>query len=139
MAPAGGSRLSIDDWLEQARRRFRRATPEAARAALDRGALLVDTRPIAQRVAHGEIPGAIVIDRNVLEWRLDPACAHAIPEARTGRPIILYCQEGYSTSLAVASLLDCGVADVTDLEGGFEAWKAAGLPVVPVGECPGGE
>jgi rhodanese-related sulfurtransferase len=103
-------------------------TPEAARAAQAAGAILVDTRPIAQRAAHGEIPGAIVIERNVLEWRLDPSSSHAIDAARSGQPIVLYCQEGYSTSLAVVSLLDCGLTDVSDLEGGFDAWKAAGLP-----------
>ena len=96
-----------------------RSSAERCSSALDR----------SSSAAHGQIPGAAVIERNTLEWRLDPTSEHAISEARTGLPIILYCQEGYSTSLAFASLLDCGVVNVTDLEGGFEAWTAAGLPV----------
>jgi rhodanese-related sulfurtransferase len=119
----------IDELLDAARRRYRPVSPVAAHAAQRDGALLVDIRPIEQRREFGELPGAVVIPRHVLEWRLDPTSDSAIPEARAGRAVVLCCQEGYSTGLAVATLLDCGLSDVTDVEGGFAAWAAAGLPV----------
>ncbi len=122
----------IDDLLVAARSRYRRIAPVAARAAHDAGALLVDIRPIEQRRQFGTIPGAIVIPRNVLEWRLDPTSEFAVDAARRSPPVVLCCQEGYATSLAVATLLDCGLTDVTDVIGGFEAWAAAGLPVQPL-------
>lgn len=90
-------------------------------AVLAAGALLVDTRPTEQRMADGEIPGAAVIDRNVLEWRLDPAGDHRIPEASYDRRIILFCNEGYSSSLAAVTLRELGL-DATDLIGGYQAW-----------------
>ena len=97
---------------------------------------MVDTRPIEQRVAGGEIPGAVVVARNVLEWRLDPTGTHRIPELRdTDQLVVVVCQEGYASSLAAASLLDLGLPRATDLEGGFEAWAATGFPVVPAGTC----
>ena len=86
------------------------------------GALVVDTRPIDQRQRDGELPGAIVIDRNVLEWRLDPASPNAIPEASYDRRVIIVCNEGFSSSLAAATLQRCGVVRATDLIGGFQAW-----------------
>jgi len=94
------------------------------------GGLLVDTRPEAQRVRDGAVPGALVIERNVLEWRLDPASDHRIPEV-TGydQAIVVMCSEGYSSSLAAAALQDVGLVRATDLEGGFQAWAASGLPV----------
>jgi rhodanese-related sulfurtransferase len=97
---------------------------------------VVDTRPIEQRAAGGEIPGAVVIARNVLEWRLAPGDGQpAIPELRdSSQPVIVVCQQGYASSLAAASLLDLGLT-ATDLDGGFEAWRAAGLAVVPAGTC----
>ncbi|HYM96578.1 MAG TPA: rhodanese-like domain-containing protein, partial [Candidatus Sulfotelmatobacter sp.] len=97
---------------------------------LARGALLVDTRTDSQRASDGEIPGALVIDRTVLEWRLDPASPSRIPQA-TGHDLraIVICNEGYSSSLAAASLQDIGLVNATDVIGGFQAWKAAGLPV----------
>lgn len=102
---------------------------EAARLRAE-GAILVDTRPAAQRAEHGEIPGALAIERNVLEWRLDPTSEHRHP-ALVGHegPIVVLCQEGYASSLAVASLVALGVPDVHDLAGGFAAWQAAGLAV----------
>ena len=104
--------------------------------ALADGALVIDTRPIEQRATGGEIPGAIVIARNVLEWRLDPGGSQRIPELRDEtQRVIVVCQEGYASSLAAASLLDLGLTGATDLAGGFEAWVAAGLPVVPAGAC----
>lgn len=96
------------------------------------GALLIDVRDGDQRRRSGTIPGALSIDRTVLEWRVDPdsGAAHpAIPDLAT--PLILICNQGYSSSLAVASLLDLGATSVTDVVGGFEAWCAAGLPVQP--------
>jgi rhodanese-related sulfurtransferase len=112
-------------------------TPEEAVAAAGRGALIVDTRPVAQREADGEIPDALVVDRNVLEWRLDPG-SHARLPAVTGHDVevIVVCNEGYSSSLAAATLQDLGLHRATDLIGGFQAWKAAGLPVRPVRGLP---
>lgn len=89
------------------------------------GALVVDIRPVDQRVRDGEIPGAVVIDRNVLEWRLDPTSSFAIPEAHEDLRIILVCNEGYSSSLAAVSLRRLGLTRATDLEGGFQAWMHA--------------
>jgi rhodanese-related sulfurtransferase len=93
------------------------------------GALLVDIRPQAQRRLGGEVPGAVLIERNVLEWRLDATSPDRIPEADhyDGR-IVVMCSEGYTSSLAAASLQDLGLYRATDLEGGFHAWRAAGLP-----------
>jgi rhodanese-related sulfurtransferase len=121
---------SVDELLEAARARLRRVTPHEAAAAVGRGALLVDTRPIQQRRAEGEIPGAKLIERNVLEWRLDPAGEARIEEAvGYDVEVIVVCSEGYSSSLAAASLQDLGLRRATDLIGGFQAWRAAGLPV----------
>jgi rhodanese-related sulfurtransferase len=122
--------LSIERVLAAARARLVRVSPaEAARLMAD-GGLLVDTRPVEQRRREGEVPGALVIDRNVLEWRLDPASDHRIPEV-TGydQAIVVMCSEGYSSSLAAAALQDVGLVRATDLEGGFQAWAASGLPV----------
>jgi rhodanese-related sulfurtransferase len=102
--------------------------------AVERGAVLVDIRPAAQRAQHGGIPGAIVIERNVLEWRLDPRSEARLSFAdRYDLAVIITCQEGYTSSLAAASLQDIGLYRATDLAGGFAAWQAAGLPVVPLG------
>src|SRR5712691_11590528 len=121
---------NIDEVLEQARRRLVRVEPEQAAAELAQGALLVDTRTAAQRGDQGEIPGAIVIDRTVLEWRLDPTSPARIDQAKDHQVrVILVCAEGYSSSLAAASLQSLGLVNATDVIGGFEAWKAAGLPV----------
>ncbi len=121
---------TIDEVLERARRRLLRVTPEQAAAELAQGALLVDTRTESQRAVRGEIPGAIVIDRTVLEWRLDPTSPSRIEEVNDHQMrIIVVCAEGYSSSLAAASLQDIGLVNATDLVGGFEAWKAAGLPI----------
>ena len=116
--------------LERARRRFKRLTPEEAAAEQAAGALLVDTRTSEQRRRDGEIPGATVIDRTVLEWRLDPTSPDRIAEATdTKIRVIVVCNDGFSSSLAAASLKDLGLVNATDVIGGFQAWKAAGLPV----------
>jgi rhodanese-related sulfurtransferase len=128
--PAGAR--GIDDLLASARARLHRLDPASARAAQRAGAPLVDIRPAAQRATTGIIPGALVIERNVLEWRFDPGCDARLPLAdRYDLPVIVYCQEGYTSSLAAAALQDLGLHRATDLAGGITAWLAAGLPVVP--------
>jgi rhodanese-related sulfurtransferase len=125
-------RVTVHDLLASARARYTRLTPPEAHAAMGRGALLVDTRDSEQRRRHGTIPGALAIDRTVLEWRVDPdsgATHPAIGSLATW--LVLLCQQGFSSSLAVASLLDLGATNVSDVVGGFEAWQAAGLPVGP--------
>ncbi|MFD0524677.1 rhodanese-like domain-containing protein [Paractinoplanes durhamensis] len=119
----------VDALLEQARTGMRRLDPHETRAAVAAGALLIDTRTDRQRAVQGDLPGAIVIDRTVLEWRLDPRSANRIPEA-TGldRQIVVVCRQGYSSSLAAASLRAIGLHRATDLAGGVEAWLTAGLP-----------
>ena len=121
---------SIDDLLADARARLHRVTPaEAARAVEERGALLVDTRPAWQRSDEGEIPGALLIERNHIEWRLDPASDARIPEAVDHEvEVIVVCSEGYASSLAAASLQELGLHRATDMIGGFRAWREAGLP-----------
>jgi rhodanese-related sulfurtransferase len=124
--------MGIDQLLEQARAGLDRLSPQRAAQAMAEGALMIDTRGYDQQRDHGLVPGALVIPRNVLEWRVDPTCGYqdAAVAARRG-PLIVMCQQGYASSLAAATLKQLGVEDVTDLEGGFEAWVAAGLPVVP--------
>ncbi|GLW53461.1 rhodanese-like domain-containing protein [Kitasatospora phosalacinea] len=120
---------TVDQLLARARAGLDRPDPARARAELADGARLVDIRPAAQRAREGEIPGALVIERNVLEWRLDPTGSHRIPEAvdHDVRWIVV-CSEGYASSLAAASLQELGLHRATDLDGGFVAWAAAGLP-----------
>lgn len=124
---AGG----IEVILQAARRRLRRLDPAEAFAAIGSGAILVDIRPHAQRLAEGSVPGALVIERNVLEWRLDPRSDARLPLA-TGYDLqlIVMCSQGYASSLAAASLQDLGLRRATDLDGGFIAWAQAGLPVL---------
>ncbi len=127
---AAAGRRSIDQVLAEARSRLRRLDPHQAEAEIRGGALLVDIRPQAQRAAEGEVPGALRVERNVLEWRFDPASASRLPQAGGyGIRVIIMCSEGYTSSLAAASLQDLGLANATDLAGGFRAWAAAGLPV----------
>ena len=123
----------IDAVLARARQRLRRLDPAAAYQAQQAGAVLVDIRPIHQRSAFGEIPDAVVIDRNVLEWRLDPLSESRLPIARPDLDVIIVCQQGYSSSLAAATLQELGLPTATDLAGGFDAWSAAGLPIVRPG------
>nr|WP_173167337.1 rhodanese-like domain-containing protein [Phytohabitans suffuscus] len=126
-APAGSR--GIDEILAEARSRLRRLEPEEAHLAYRRGAPLVDIRPAAQRAANGEIPGALIVERNVLEWRFDPRSAARLPVAgRYDLPVIVFCQEGYTSSLAAAALQDLGLHRATDVTGGFAAWRLAGLP-----------
>jgi len=124
--------MTIDEMLAAARARLHRLEPQQAAAAAAQGALLVDTRPAAQRAEFGGVPGALLIERNHLEWRLDPTSDARIPQASSHDvAVVVICQEGYSSSLAAASLQDIGLHRATDLAGGFAAWAAAGLPVTP--------
>lgn len=121
---------TIDDLLAEARTRLDRVDPAGARAAMDAGAVLIDIRAESQRAADGVVPDAIFIARNVLEWRCDPASPHR-DERIDGRAqrLIVMCNEGYQSSLAAATLQELGLTDATDLDGGFQAWRADGLPV----------
>ena len=119
-------RAAVDDMLEAARRGLDRVEPADLAGEIAAGALVVDTRPAEQRTRDGELPGAVVIDRNVLEWRLDPTSPHSIPGIRTDRRVIVVCHEGYSSSLAARTLRDLGLVRATDLVGGFSRWKHGG-------------
>ena len=121
---------TVDELLEAARTRLDRVDAVRAASLVAEGARLVDTRPQWQRADEGALPGALVVERNHLEWRLDPTSDARIHEA-TDHDVrwIVFCSEGYSSSLAAASLQDLGLRNATDLAGGFRAWKAAGLPV----------
>ena len=119
--------------LADARARLQRLEPEDVRAALENdGAILIDIRQDYQLAADGVVPGALLIHRNVLEWRCDPSSGGH--DARVGgldRRVVVMCDEGYTSSLAAVALQELGFARVTDLDGGFQAWRAAGLPVQP--------
>ena len=124
-------RRSVDELLAAARESLDRLTPGQAWAAMQSGAVLVDTRPEHQRLATGTVPGALVVERNVLEWRLDPVGDSRLPEASYDAHVIVLCQEGYSSSLAAATLQQLGIERATDVIGGMDAWLADGLPTVP--------
>ncbi|MEV6424398.1 rhodanese-like domain-containing protein [Streptomyces sp. NPDC051662] len=128
---AGIEPVGIDELLERVREDLDRIEPrEAAEAAAD-GALLVDIRYAALRERDGLIPGALVVERNELEWRLDPQGSHRAREATShDLRVVVICNEGYASSLAAVSLRQLGLHRATDLVGGFQAWKAEGLPVV---------
>ncbi|MEU0009160.1 rhodanese-like domain-containing protein [Streptomyces sp. NPDC006314] len=131
MSPADEPPVGVDELLERVRGGYRRIEAREAHEAAQTGdALLVDIRYAALRERDGLIPGALVVERNELEWRLDPQGSHRIPQA-TGHDlrIVVICNEGYASSLAAASLHQLGLRRATDLVGGFQAWRAAGLPV----------
>lgn len=131
-APTGErERAGIDEVLERVRQGYERIEPGGAYAAAQVGdALLVDIRYAALRERDGLIPGALVVERNELEWRLDPLGSHRLPEAADhDLRVVVICNEGYASSLAAASLHQLGLHRATDLVGGFQAWRAAGLPV----------
>ncbi|GIE19763.1 rhodanese-like domain-containing protein [Winogradskya humida] len=127
-APAGSQ--GITELLNAARTRLARIGPQETHDRMTRGAILVDIRPAAQRAEHGEIPGALIIERNVLEWRLDPRSDARLSFTHYDLDVIVTCQEGYTSSLAAAALQDLGLLRATDLAGGFAAWQAAGLPTI---------
>jgi rhodanese-related sulfurtransferase len=122
-----GSR-GIDEILSDARSRLTRLTPAEAFAEVTaRAAILVDIRPAAQRALEGEIPGALIVERNVLEWRFDPRSDAKLPIAGSfDLRVIVFCSEGYTSSLAAAALQDLGLHRATDLDGGYQAWRQAG-------------
>jgi rhodanese-related sulfurtransferase/mannose-6-phosphate isomerase-like protein (cupin superfamily) len=125
--------LSIEQVLSAARGRLRRLSPdEVYEAVAKTEAILVDIRPESQRAIEGSIAGALVVERNVLEWRFDPASSTRLPVATDhDLHVIVFCSEGYTSSLAAAALQDLGLWRATDLVGGFHAWCATGLPIVP--------
>lgn len=128
---------TVAELLAAARARLDRPSPAAAAALAERGGYLVDTRPGWQRAEEGAVPGALVIERNHLEWRLDPTSPARIPQAVDHDVVwVLFCSEGYSSSLAAASLQDLGLHRATDVDGGFRAWAAAGLPTEPGQDGP---
>jgi rhodanese-related sulfurtransferase len=118
-------RRSIDDLVAEARRSFARLAPIDLDREIAAGALVVDIRPVDQRQRDGDLPGAVVIDRNVLEWRLDPQSPHHIAGVSDyDRRIVVVCNEGYASSLAAATLVQLGLHRATDVDGGFQAWRA---------------
>uniref|UniRef100_UPI0040400AD2 rhodanese-like domain-containing protein n=1 Tax=Streptomyces sp. SS7 TaxID=3108485 RepID=UPI0040400AD2 len=133
MAVSDDSPLGIDELLDRVRAGYARVEArEAYEAARAGEALLVDIRYAALRERDGLIPGAVVVERNELEWRLDPQGSHRLPEATDhALRVVVICNEGYASSLAAASLHQLGLHRATDLIGGFQAWRAAGLPVAP--------
>jgi rhodanese-related sulfurtransferase/mannose-6-phosphate isomerase-like protein (cupin superfamily) len=125
--------LSVEQMLSAARARLRRLSPNEAHAAMaETGAILIDIRPEGQRMIEGSIPGALIVERNVLEWRFDPASSSRLPIATEhDLRVIVFCSEGYTSSLAASALQDLGLWRATDMVGGFHAWCAAALPIVP--------
>ena len=116
---------SADDLVERARHRIRRVGPHELVGLWAAGGLVIDIRPAAQRREEGELPGAIVMERNVLEWRLDPGGSHKIGVVRDlDQPVVVVCSEGYASSLAAASLVDLGYRRAADLVGGYQAWRS---------------
>jgi rhodanese-related sulfurtransferase len=124
--------MGIGARLEQARSNLHRLAPAEVPGRLAAGAVLVDIRPAQQRM-QGEIPGAHIVERNVLEWRFDPSSEAALPIASHALEVIVICQEGYQSSLAAESLIELGVTKATDVIGGFEAWQEQGLDVIKGG------
>jgi rhodanese-related sulfurtransferase len=121
--------VTVDELLAEARAKLERLTAAEARAAIGTGAIMVDIRPSEQRDRDGCIPGARVIPRNVLEWRLDPHSEHRDPDvASTDRRVIVVCDQGYQSSLAAATLRRFGL-DATDVIGGVQSWRAEGMPL----------
>jgi rhodanese-related sulfurtransferase len=123
--------VRVDELLDEARATLSRLTPVEAWAALQSGAAIVDTRPTEQRVSTGVVPGSLLIDRKVLEWRLDPTSESRLPLASYDLHVVVLCQQGFSSSLAAASLQRLGVRLATDVVGGMEAWVESKLPTAP--------
>ena len=128
-----GPRRTIDELVEQARTRLDRVEPHEVGDAVARGAVVLDIRSEFHRARDGVIPGSRFHPRSVLEWRMDPSSGHDDPElsGAPDRQVILVCHEGYSSSIAAATLQDLGFPRATDLVGGFTAWREAGLPIEP--------
>lgn len=127
------ARRTVNDLLKDARASLDRLDPTAAAAEVQAGAVLIDTRCAELRRDEGTVPGAVHVPLSVLYWRLDPASGYEDPAlADPDRRVILFCAHGYSSSIAAATLRQLGFSKATDIVGGFEAWQAAGLPVVPL-------
>jgi rhodanese-related sulfurtransferase len=125
---------STTDLLERARRRIHRVGPHELHGIVAEEGLIVDIRPDAQRREEGAFPGALIVERNVLEWRFDPTGAHRLPEVHGfDQPVVIVCSEGYASSLAAASLADLGYTQAADLVGGYRAWQAWFESVSPAG------
>jgi rhodanese-related sulfurtransferase len=130
------TRLTVGELLAEARRGLHRLDPPAAARAQADGALLLDIRSVQQRSSHGRIPGALWVPRNVLEWRVDPSSGYQHPRIADalghdlGGRLVVFCQEGFQSSLAAATLQRLGIGGATDVVGGYMAWRAAGLPVL---------
>ncbi len=121
--------MTVDDLLDAARARLpHRPAADELPALVASGAAIVDIRPSEQRERDGDLPDAVVVDRNVLEWRLDPASPHRIMDLMPDQPVVIVCNEGYASSLAAATLQDLGLRGATDLDGGFQAWLRATRP-----------
>ncbi len=127
---------TTDELLDRARRKIGRVTPAELAAVTAAGGLIIDIRPSEQRRTEGELDGAIVIERNVLEWRLDPTGSHRIPDVSGyDQPVVVVCSAGYASSLAAASLADLGFTAAADLDGGYQAW-ARWSGRTPPGDTP---
>ncbi|GAA5036025.1 rhodanese-like domain-containing protein [Terrabacter aeriphilus] len=127
---------TIDEVLADARSGLHRLTPAEAESARTRGAFVVDIRPVAQRASEGELPFATPIERNVLEWRLDPSSDASLPVASHDLEVVVLCQEGYTSSLAAAALQELGIHRATDVIGGYAAWRAHLDAAPPVPRTP---
>jgi rhodanese-related sulfurtransferase len=116
--------ISVDDLVERARRRITRVGPHELEGLVAEGGLIIDIRPAEQRRREGAMPGAAVVERNVLEWRLDPKSDHRLADVRDlHQPVVVVCSAGYASSLAAASLTDLGFEHAADLVGGYQAWS----------------
>jgi rhodanese-related sulfurtransferase len=137
-AVANGGTRGVEGLLEAARERIERVEAEVAWGWASSGeALIVDLRSSDERRRHGIVPGSVHVPRSVLEWRADPTSGWHNPQLEGHRRLILLCAEGYSSSLAAASLVDLGRAGAGDVVGGFRAWRAAGLPIAVAPEDGG--
>lgn len=118
------SGVSADDLVAWARRRIERVTPTGLADFVGRHGIVADIRPDAQRAVEGFLPGAVIVERNVLEWRFDPFGAHRLPGFHDRhQPVVIVCSAGYASSLAAASLVELGLTKVADLDGGYLAWR----------------
>ncbi|WP_194899269.1 rhodanese-like domain-containing protein [Catenulispora pinisilvae] len=125
---------SVDTFVESARAGLRRVSPQETDELRHGGALLIDIRPHANRASEGEIPGALPVERIHLEWRLSPDSEWRLPGVSAESVVVVFCNEGYASSLAARDLQRLGLPRATDLVGGFRAWAAAGLPTEPGGQ-----
>jgi rhodanese-related sulfurtransferase len=124
---------SVDELVAEARAKLDRVDPIEAQAAVEAGeAVLVDIRTETQRAADGIVPSAIYVPRNVIEWRVDPTSGHSDERLTSGKRVVVMCDAGWASSLVAAILQELGLEDATDLDGGFQAWRGAELPVEPV-------